>query len=92
MDIKEFKRYAANAQIGFYEGEDETIFRHFSAIEKELERVKDSACGDEPLITVCAIKDIAREDVSEKLISRDELMENAIEEHNGYFQVPKILE
>lgn len=92
MDIKEFKQYAANAQIGFFDGEDEVVFQNFSILEKELERVKNTACDEEPLITVCTIKDIVREDVSKKMISKDELMRNAIEEHNGYFQVPKVLE
>jgi len=35
---------------------------------------------------------VMREDVASKLISRDELLKNAPEQHDGYFQVPAAIE
>ena len=48
--------------------------------------------GVEPLITPVALEDIMREDVARKLFDRAELLENAPEQHDGYFIVPRILE
>jgi len=46
----------------------------------------------EPLITVSSLVNVMREDVSYKMVSVDELLENAPDQHNGYFVVPRILE
>lgn len=46
----------------------------------------------EPLISVADLKNILREDISYQMVTRDELFENAVEENNGYFQVPKTID
>ena len=46
----------------------------------------------EPLITVSSLVNVMREDASYKMTSVDELLENAPEQYNGYFVVPRILE
>ena len=46
------------------------------------------ADGVEPLVTVLGLQNVMREDVAEKLFSRDELLANAPERHDGYVQVP----
>ena len=48
--------------------------------------------GAEPLVTVLDIRNVLREDVSAKMLSREELLANAPEQYDGYFQVPKTLE
>ena len=48
--------------------------------------------GVEPLVTVLDLKNVLREDVSAQLVSRDVLLENAPEEYDGYFQVPKTID
>jgi len=48
--------------------------------------------GVTPLVSVLDMQNVLREDVSNQLITRDELMSNAVEEYDGYFQVPKTLE
>ena len=48
--------------------------------------------GSEPLISVLDMHTILREDVSEKLLTRDEIMAATPKHHNGYFQVPGTLE
>ncbi|MDR0490018.1 MAG: hypothetical protein LBH28_02060 [Oscillospiraceae bacterium] len=47
--------------------------------------------GALPLVTVLDLNNILREDVSMKLVSRDELLSNAPEQYDGYFQVPGTL-
>jgi len=46
----------------------------------------------EPLVTVSSLENVMREDISHKMISVDELLENAPEQRDGYFVVPRILE
>ena len=48
--------------------------------------------GAEPLFTVLDIQNVLREDVCVKTISREELLANAPDQYDGYFQVPKTLE
>ncbi len=48
--------------------------------------------GIEPLVSVLDLCNVLREDVSEKKFSREEVLRNAPEEYDGYFQVPKTLE
>ena len=47
--------------------------------------------GVEPLVTVLDVQNVLREDVSTKMLSRDELLANAPMQSDGYFQVPKTL-
>ena len=46
----------------------------------------------QPLVSVLDIKNVLREDIEAKTISRDEILENAPEQYDGYFQVPGTLE
>ena len=48
--------------------------------------------GIEPLVTVLELRNAMREDVAVKLMSRDELLSNAPEQHDGCFEVPKTVE
>ena len=68
---------------------DEIIARLEGEFEK-MEKVDTE--GVEPLVTVLDLKNVLREDVSSQLVSRDTLLENAPEEYDGYFQVPKTIE
>ena len=47
--------------------------------------------GVEPLVTVLDVQNVLREDISTKMLSREELLANAPMQHEGYFQVPKTL-
>ena len=48
--------------------------------------------GVEPLVTVLDLHSVMREDVSAELIQREELLSNAPEQHDGYFQVPAAID
>jgi len=56
----------------------------------ELEKIDTN--NVEPLITVLDIKNILREDIATKFMSREELLSNAPEQYDGYFQVPKTID
>ena len=68
---------------------DEIIAR----LEGEFEKMESvDTEGVEPLVTVLDLRNVLREDVSSQLVDRDTLLENAPEEYDGYFQVPKTIE
>ena len=46
--------------------------------------------GVESLVTVLDLQNIMREDIALETISRDELLENAPEQHDGYFRAPSV--
>jgi aspartyl-tRNA(Asn)/glutamyl-tRNA(Gln) amidotransferase subunit C len=47
--------------------------------------------GVEPLFTVLDVQNVLREDISNKMLSREELLANAPMQEGGYFQVPRTL-
>ena len=79
FDLPGDERAKISAQAGM-------LVESFAALEK----IKTD--GVPPLVTVLDIQNVLREDVSAKLFSREELLANAPESHDGYFQVPKTLE
>jgi len=48
--------------------------------------------GVKPLVTVLDRHSIMREDIPEKTTRREELLKNAPEQYDGYFQVPATIE
>lgn len=44
-----------------------------------------------PLVSVLDTDTVLREDISEKILSREELLKNAPEQYEGYFKVPETL-
>jgi len=45
----------------------------------------------EPLITVLDVKNVLRDDISMKMLPRDDLLSNAPEQYEGYYQVPRTI-
>jgi len=90
MDIKEYE-----LMMKFNLTNDERVY-----ISDKIERLLESfkilqtidTSGVEPLVTVLEIQNVLREDVTNKFITREELLSNAPEQYDGYFQVPKTLE
>ena len=50
------------------------------------------ADGVSELVSVLDLKNVLRQDVASKFITRDELLSGAPDECDGYFQVPKTIE
>ena len=89
----DMKKYEALAKIDLPEserqwlaGRAEELIKSFSALESV------DASGIEPLVTVLNTGNILRDDVAKKFITRGELLSNAPEQYDGYFQVPKTLD
>jgi len=60
---------------------------------KKFEKLEAFDPGDaEPLINAVSLENVTREDVAYKIFDRDAILENAPEQHDGYFVVPRILE
>ena len=75
-------------------GEEKTAaVEYFDFWTKKFDALADIATENvEPLITVSSLENVMRDDVSFKMISRETLLENSPEQHNGHFVVPRILE
>jgi len=90
MDIKEYelmmKFNLTNDERVFISDKIDNLIESF----KMLETIDTS--GVEPLVTVLDIQNVLREDVMTKFITCEELLSNAPEQYDGYFQVPKTLE
>ena len=48
--------------------------------------------GIEPLVSVLDLHNVLREDTAMKSFSREEILNNAPEQHEGYFQVPAAID
>ena len=93
MDIRE---YEAMAKLDLPEderarisGRAEELVAGFAVLESI------DASGVKPLVSVLDItlgRDDLREDIPVKPVTREELLENAPEQYDGYFQAPRTLE
>jgi len=88
----DINKYEAMAMIELPDGELELLKGRFDVIAGSfgsLEHI--DADGVEPLVTVLDQYNVLREDVSGKLLTREEVLANAPEQYDGYFQVPETI-
>ena len=91
--MRNIEEYEAMAMLSLPPGErDEirSIAEDITAGFAALETI--GADGAEPLVSPLGLSNIMREDISSKLCSRDEILENAPARHEGYFGVPGTFE
>ncbi|MCL2319662.1 MAG: Asp-tRNA(Asn)/Glu-tRNA(Gln) amidotransferase subunit GatC [Treponema sp.] len=91
--MKDIKEYEAMTKLDLPEEERRLLSGRISRLMDSfsvLEKIDTS--GTEPLVTVLDLKNILRDDVAKKIVTRDELLSAAPEEYDGYFQVPRTLE
>jgi len=89
MDIK---NYEAMAKLNLPDDEREAITNLAGTLIKSFEALSGiDTAGTEPMYTVLSVRNVLREDVSVKIISREELLSSAPAQYEGYFQVPKTL-
>ena len=82
--------YEAMAKLSFSEADREWASACADALIKSFDVLdKIDVQNIEPLITVLDIKTVLRNDIAEKHVTREELLANAPEQNDGYFQVPK---
>jgi len=89
----DLKKLEAISKIELTDEEKNMAFEFFGFwIEKFDTLAEENTEDTEPLVSVLPLENVMREDVAYKAISRDELLENAPGQHDGYFVVPKILD
>jgi aspartyl/glutamyl-tRNA(Asn/Gln) amidotransferase, C subunit len=89
MNIKD---YEAMAKLNLPDDERQLITNLADTLIKSFEALSSIDTADvEPMYTVLDVRNILREDVNVKIVSREELLSNAPAQYEGYFQVPKTL-
>ena len=91
--MRKFEDYESMAMLDLPESERALLKKRFDEISGEFSAIDAyDTNGALPLVTVLELHNVMREDVAAKFISRDELLENAPEQHDGYFQVPAAID
>jgi len=98
MDNEETRRdsikdYEAMAMLELPDDERATLNRRLDALKSghaALEKIMTD--GVAPMVTVLDLRNILREDIMVKLLTRDEILANAPEQYDGFFKVPGTLE
>ena len=91
--MKNFEAFEAMAKLSLPENERLGIARDIEMLEQSFAALAAVDTGGvENLVTVLDIRNVLREDIMVKNVSREELLSNAPEQYDGYFQVPKTLE
>ncbi len=90
--MKNIKEYEAMAKLDLPEDERNLITEYAVMLTEQFGLFSSIDTDDvEPMYTVLEIQNVLREDVSGKMISREELLSNAPMQYDGYFQVPKTI-
>ena len=90
--MENIKDYEAMAKLDLCDTERKEISDLADKLVKSFDAFSDiDTTGTEPMFTVLDICNVLREDVSVKMLSRDELLANAPMQHDGYFQAPKTI-
>ena len=91
--MRSFTDYESMAMLDLPESEREMLKERFDAITDEFTALDGYDTSEvEPLVTVLDVQNVMREDVAAKYMTRDELLKNAPEQHDGYFQVPATID
>jgi len=81
--------YERMAMLDMPQAERSVIHERFDAVCNCFTKIEQYETDDTlPLITVLDDKNIMREDISTKVISREELLGNSPEQQDGYIRVP----
>jgi len=93
MNLRNFTDYENMAMLDLPEPERLRLLERFNDVTGMFSMLDDYDTSEvEPLVSVLDIYNVTREDVADKFVSRDELLKNAPEQHDGYFQVPAAIE
>ena len=93
MSKNTVETYEPMAKLSLDEGTRKWAADVIARLEGEFDRMEAiDTDGVEPLVSVLDLRNVLREDVSNKTFSRDVVLQNAPEEYDGYFEVPKTIE
>jgi len=88
--MKNIKDFEAMAKLSFSEAHREWATGCADGLIESFSELDTVEVQDiDPLITVLDVKTVLRHDVAVKQFSTDEILSNAPEQYDGYFQVPK---
>jgi aspartyl-tRNA(Asn)/glutamyl-tRNA(Gln) amidotransferase subunit C len=91
--MENIKDYEAMAKLDLPEAERRWVSERADMLIDSFDKLDGvDTLGIEPLITVLDVKNVFREDLSVKMLPREELLANAPDQYEGYFQVPRTLE
>ena len=91
--MRKFTDYESMAMLELSESERIKLNERFDEITNSFSALDAYDTSEvEPLVSVLDLHNILREDTVAKYISRDELLENAPEKNDGYFQVPAAID
>ena len=81
------------AKINLSDEEKSIAVEYFNFFTEKFDMLENiDTENTEPLITVSSLENVMREDISYEIISKEILLENAPEQNDGYFVVPRILD
>jgi aspartyl-tRNA(Asn)/glutamyl-tRNA(Gln) amidotransferase subunit C len=91
--LRSFIDYENMAMLELPESERASLNERFDVLVDGFSALdKYDTSGVLPLVTVLDLHNVLREDVPEKFMPREDLLKNAPEHHDGYFQVPATIE
>ena len=91
--MRTFNDYESMAMLDLTEAERTRLTERFDEITGGFAALDAfDTDGVEPLVSVLDLHNVLRDDVASKFISREELLKNAPEQHDGYFQVPAAID
>ena len=91
--MKDIKKYESDAKLNLPEAERQWVQSRVDALLESFSALESIDAGSTaPLVSVLDIQNALREDIAKKTIKREELLSNAPEQYDGYFQVPKTLD
>ena len=91
--MRTFKDYESMAMLDLPVSERAGLVARFDGITDRFTALDIfDTCDVEPLVSVLELHSVLREDEAKKFISREELLKNAPEQHDGYFQVPAAID
>jgi len=91
--MRNVKDYEAMAKLDLPEYERQWVSERMELLIDSFHALEGvDTSGVEPLVTVLDIQNVLREDVAVKQFTREEILSNAPEQYDGYFQVPRTLD
>jgi len=93
FDEKTIKTLEYLSKINLTDEEKTKAFEFFDFWTRKFDMLENvDTTNTEPLVTVSSLVNVMRDDISNKMVSVGKLLENAPEQHDNYFVVPRIIE
>ncbi|MCR6546915.1 Asp-tRNA(Asn)/Glu-tRNA(Gln) amidotransferase subunit GatC [Dehalobacterium formicoaceticum] len=92
ISMKEIEQTAVLARLALSEHEEDLFLKQIGSILDEAERLQEVDTQDiPPTINILPLHNVMREDLVQPSLKKDEVFQNAANEEDGMFRVPKIV-